>query len=233
MQYSIPSNKIYHGFLTHNWAKDEEGRNNHNRVERVHKGLKKRGLNTWFDSERMQGAIVDQMIKGIDESDLVIVFLTKKYADKVASRDPKDNCKKEFDYTSRVKGANKMIPVPMEPCMCNPRAWIGPVQMELGGMLYEASFPTDDAFEFEQNLDKLFEQIVRETGAQAPYRYRVDEDVEQRNPNYGSEEPLLSSESTETEAEKKKKEKEKNIAAIIVVALIVIVLLGGLGSSGG
>ena len=31
----------------------------------------------WFDSERMSGAIVDQMIKGIDESDLVIVFLTK------------------------------------------------------------------------------------------------------------------------------------------------------------
>ena len=164
----VPNNKKYHGFLTHNWAKDEEGRNNHARVERVHVGLKKRGLNMWFDSERMAGAIVDQMIKGIDESDLVIVFLTKKYADKVASGNPKDNCKKEFDYTSRVKGANKMIPVPMEPCMCNPGAWIGPVQMELGGMLYEASFPTDDDVKFEENIDNLFKQIVRETGASIP-----------------------------------------------------------------
>ena len=115
---SVPTNKTYHGFLTHNWAKDEEGRNNHDRVERVHKGLKKRGLNMWFDSERMQGAIVDQMIKGIDESELVIVFLTKKYSEKVASGNSKDNCKKEFDYTSRMKGASKMVPVPMEPCMC-------------------------------------------------------------------------------------------------------------------
>ena len=164
----VPNNKRYHGFLTHNWAKDEEGRNNHARVERVHVGLKKRGLNMWFDSERMSGAIVDQMIKGIDESDLVIVFLTKKYADKVASGNPKDNCKKEFDYTSRVKGANKMIPVPMEPCMSNPGAWIGPVQMELGGMLYEASFPTDDDVKFEENIDNLFKQIVRQTGASIP-----------------------------------------------------------------
>jgi hypothetical protein len=160
---SLPSNKKYHGFLTHNWQEDEEGRNNHARVERVHLGLKKRGLNMWFDSERMTGAIVDQMIKGIDESDLVIVFITKKYADKVASGNPKDNCKKEFDYTSRVKGANKMIPVPMEPCMGNPGAWVGPVQMELGGMLYEASFPTDDDVKFEENIDNLFKQIVRET----------------------------------------------------------------------
>ena len=53
-----PTNKKYHGFLTHNWAKDEQGRNNHARVERVHVGLKKRGLNMWFDSERMSGAIV-------------------------------------------------------------------------------------------------------------------------------------------------------------------------------
>ena len=38
----VPNNKKYHGFLTHNWAKDEEGRNNHARVERVHVGLKKK-----------------------------------------------------------------------------------------------------------------------------------------------------------------------------------------------
>ena len=60
-------------------VEDEEGRNNHARVERVHEGLKRRGLNMWFDSERMQDSILDQMIQGIDESDLVIVFITKKY----------------------------------------------------------------------------------------------------------------------------------------------------------
>ena len=165
---SLPSNKKYHGFLTHNWQEDEEGRNNHARVERVHLGLKKRGLNMWFDSERMTGAIVDQMIKGIDESDLVIVFITKKYCQKVASGNPKDNCRKEFMYTSQNKGATKMIPIPMEPCMMNPLSWVGVVNMELGGLLYEASFPTDDDVKFEENIDNLFKQIVRETGASIP-----------------------------------------------------------------
>ena len=119
----------------------------------------------WFDSERMQGAIVDQMIQGIDESELVIVFITKKYCAKVASKDPKDNCRKEFMYTNQTKGSTKMIPVPMEPCMMNPSSWVGAVQMELGGLLYEASFPSDDDVKFEENIDKLFTQICRETGA--------------------------------------------------------------------
>ena len=122
----------------------------------------------WFDSERMAGAIVDQMIKGIDESDLVIVFITKKYCQKVASGNPKDNCRKEFMYTSQNKGATKMIPIPMEPCMMNPLSWVGVVNMELGGLLYEASFPTDDDVKFEENIDNLFKQIVRETSASIP-----------------------------------------------------------------
>ena len=79
----IPNQFKYHGFLTHNWNEDEDGRNNHERVSRIHQGLKKKGLNMWFDSERMQGAIVDQMIQGIDDSAIVVVFLTKKYMNKM------------------------------------------------------------------------------------------------------------------------------------------------------
>ena len=37
-------------FLTHNWGK---GQDNHKRVALVNAGLKKRGLLTWFDDERM------------------------------------------------------------------------------------------------------------------------------------------------------------------------------------
>ena len=79
----IPNQFKYHGFLTHNWSEDENGRNNHERVSRIHQGLKAKGLNMWFDSERMQGAIVDQMIQGIDDSAIVVVFLTKKYMNKM------------------------------------------------------------------------------------------------------------------------------------------------------
>ena len=52
-------------------------------MSRIHQGLKAKGLNMWFDSERMQGAIVDQMIQGIDDSAIVVVFLTKKYMNKM------------------------------------------------------------------------------------------------------------------------------------------------------
>ena len=52
----------YHVFLTHDWGKDAEGRDNHKRVSKINKALKERGLITWFDEDRMEGSIVDAMI---------------------------------------------------------------------------------------------------------------------------------------------------------------------------
>lgn len=70
--------KLTDCFLTHDWGKDELGRNNHERVAKVNDHLKARGLITWFDSERMIGNIVSQMCSGIDFTQCMIVFITKK-----------------------------------------------------------------------------------------------------------------------------------------------------------
>ena len=41
----------------------------------------------------------------------------------------------------RAHAGAKMLPVVMEPGVRDPRAWTGPVGMELGGMLYKARSP--------------------------------------------------------------------------------------------
>ena len=80
-------------FLTHDWGVDGEGRNNHDRVAMINTLLKSCGFNTWFDEERMTGHIVQQMCRGIDGSQAVLVFITKRYVQKTNSEHD-DNCKK-------------------------------------------------------------------------------------------------------------------------------------------
>ena len=44
-------------FLTHDWGHDELGRDNHERVKRVHSRLRAHGVASWFDEEEMRGDI--------------------------------------------------------------------------------------------------------------------------------------------------------------------------------
>ena len=55
------------------------------------------------------------MCQGIDDSCLVIIFITKRYIDKVAGGNDQDNCKKEFNYAKQKRGAGRMLTVVMEP----------------------------------------------------------------------------------------------------------------------
>jgi hypothetical protein len=100
-------------FLTHDWGQDEMGRSNHARVSRVSSSLKERGLIAWFDSDRLSGNIVKQMCDGIDNSNCIIVFITKNYVEKVAGSNANDNCQLEFNYAFRRKSASRMIAVVM------------------------------------------------------------------------------------------------------------------------
>ena len=107
-------------FLSHDWGTDELGRNNHDRVSAVNDALKQLGYRTWFDSDRMTGDIVDTLCDGIDNTRLVLVFVTQKYVKEVQSGQDNDTKKLEFKYAMRRKGAKNMIPVIMEERMKNP-----------------------------------------------------------------------------------------------------------------
>jgi len=153
----------YMAFLTHNWGEDAHGRDNHERVVRIYECLRDRGIAAWLDEERMEGNILDQMCRGIDDSATVVVFVTQKYMSKVGGRNDADNCKLEFNYAARHK-AGSLIAVPMEPEVLDPKTWTGPVSMVLGPMLYKASFPTeekDDPDAWRAALDALESEIRR------------------------------------------------------------------------
>ena len=130
------TSKPFHAFLTHNWSKNQDGYNNHEIVSKVNRELQSYGLKTWFDEERMRGSIQKMMADGIEQSDVVVVFITQTYIDKVNEGDAKDNCNFEFGMATRRLGTKCMIPVCMEKRLQNPNSWTGIVGGCLGGNLY-------------------------------------------------------------------------------------------------
>ena len=153
-------------FLSHNWGKDESGRDNHQRVSLINKELKECGYETWFDEEKMVGNIVKQMCRGIDKTKGIIVFITQRYLEKVNSEDASDNCKLEFNYASRRKTSSKMVAVVMEKSMHDTKKWTGSVGMHLGGEMYvDMSGDLENKTYLKQQL-KLVQKQLQSKGIQ-------------------------------------------------------------------
>ena len=140
-------------FLTHTWVKDELNRDNHVRVGAVNKLLKAQGFKTWFDEDKMVGHIYQKMAEGIDDSDIILVFITKVYMEKLTKEN--DNCKDEFTYS--VSQKKKMIPIVMEPCMRDQTKWISLLGFKLGAHLYVDMSENDS----ENNIIALIESLKR------------------------------------------------------------------------
>ena len=85
-------------FLSHNWGKDESGRDNHHRVSLINKELKALGYKTWLDEEKIAGNIAEKMSLGIEQTKGVIVFITWKYHEKVNGKNAADNCMQKRIY---------------------------------------------------------------------------------------------------------------------------------------
>jgi hypothetical protein len=148
-------------FLTHDWGMDELNRDNHERVARIKDALKSTGFITWFDSERMTGDIADQMVAGINNASVIIVFVTQRYMNKVNGPDANDNCRKEFKYAVQKKSSTKMIPVVMEPRMKDVKGnWTDLIKMELGNILY-VDFSNDN--DFQSAIQQLKAEILSRT----------------------------------------------------------------------
>ena len=102
-------------FLSHNWGEDDSGRENHDRVSFINQELKNMGYKTWFDEDEMAGNIAERMSEGTEQAEAVIVFLTRKYYEKVNGKNPLDNCKREFNYAVQKKNTGKNA------CSCHGR----------------------------------------------------------------------------------------------------------------
>ena len=110
-------------FLSHNWGRDESGRNNHYRVSFINQELRKCGYKTWFDEDEMAGNIAERMSEGIENTKVVIIFLTREYYKKVNGENALDNCKREFIYAVQRRTPAKILVVVMEECMRDTGTW--------------------------------------------------------------------------------------------------------------
>lgn len=101
------------------------------------------------------------MVAGIDNAQCVVVFITKRYTEKVAGDNAEDNCQLEFNYAALRKTATRMVSVVMEERMRNTRTWGGEVAMVLGGRLYVdlCGDLSDDTY-LNKKADELYEAIT-------------------------------------------------------------------------
>eukprot|EP01035_Chromulina_nebulosa_P030486 gene30486-40509_t len=84
----------------------------------------------------MSGNITDAMAAGISNASCVLMCMTKRYAEKVASKNQSDNCKLEFNYSIQKK-IDFIIPIVMEKCMQRNADWPdGSLAMYFGTSLY-------------------------------------------------------------------------------------------------
>ena len=129
-------------------------------MKRINDAIKARGIVPWFDEERMSGETRQKMVDGIESSDVIVVFVTEAYRDKVNIDNGRDNCRFEFKHAFEQKGPELMIPVVMEPCMRNTREWKGILGASLSTHLYIdfSSAFTDDAI-FDAKVKELVSSI--------------------------------------------------------------------------
>ncbi len=204
----LPPKKQTHVFLTHTWREDEKGRNNHDRVGLVNEALKKRGLVTWFDSERMSGTVRQAMTDALNATCCVLVFITKKYEDKVNSKNEADNCYFEFNVAAHNRNlVNVRIPIVMEECMVNQERWQngGRLMAEVGHQLF-FDLSSDSEELLEKQYDKLVERVVellKERYPEVSFKNNLQpfsplpvtkksKEINERNDNSGKDSPSVS-----------------------------------------
>jgi hypothetical protein len=117
-------------FASHDWGLEGA---NHAKVAQVVDALRKRGIDVWFDETHLRGNILSSMCGGIDISDVILVFVTRNYIEKVESGNDADNVRREFMYVAE-RHATKFHAIRFDDSL--PSKWSGPVGMMLGSRLY-------------------------------------------------------------------------------------------------
>uniref|UniRef100_A0A7S3LJ25 TIR domain-containing protein n=1 Tax=Aplanochytrium stocchinoi TaxID=215587 RepID=A0A7S3LJ25_9STRA len=149
----------YDCFLSHAWG--EEQRNgkcvDHEKVAKIKRMLDERGVNTWFDGERMKTFVDRTMKQGIDDSKKFVIFITKTYMEKL-DKDQNSNCTKEFQYGLLDKGIEYVIPVVLEKDLLNQDIWTGPLRFHIAASnLMYVNMSTESVTR--QNINALVELI--------------------------------------------------------------------------
>lgn len=117
-------------FISHNWGQSPEF-SNHKRAIELALLLQKRNLKVWIDEEQLTVDAIGQMAHGIENSNKIVIIITREYIDKVKKEN--DNCKLEFMYS--INKHKKMIAVCFDDSPSQ-REWDGPVGMTFASKIY-------------------------------------------------------------------------------------------------
>ena len=139
-------------FLSHSWARDSEGRNNHERVLAVGRKLQKLGFDVVSDDGVLSGKDQNALAVAVHSAAVVLVFITRRYIDRVED-EAENNCRFEWRCASNHKKV--LYPVVMERFLQDGSQW-GPLITASCGDGKFSSF-TDDSM-----LDSCCEQIVKD-----------------------------------------------------------------------
>ena len=171
-QYSVAGGEeieeTYDCFLSHDWGRNGE---NHEVVLAINTELQKRGLKTWFDSDRLTGPVSARLSRAIDASSVIVVFVTKRYMRKV-NRSGNDFCKKEFNYAlKRKNGLSCFVPVLLEEGMRDTSTWDGTFAFSgINDMIY-VDMSSDELIQ--SNMDDLVIEIVKRKSGSRPTGRRL------------------------------------------------------------
>jgi hypothetical protein len=105
----------------------------------VNEALERAGVKAWVDEQRLDSDLNNEMSDGIDQSKLVLIFVTRAYIEKVQGygrRGPDEACKAEFEYALRRHGVKRMLAVVMDPECRDTSSWTGAVGFRLGSQIY-------------------------------------------------------------------------------------------------
>ena len=108
-------------FLSHDWGIDESGRHTHERVQRVADYLRSKGLFVYLDEGQLHNKLQVECLKteerlqfALRKSQCAILFLTKRYSDKICQSRYQNDIKTEYEIICKLKGLRYMIPVVFE-----------------------------------------------------------------------------------------------------------------------
>ena len=116
------------------FAMDIDERNNQLKIQAVNQALQGMGLKTWYyedhkyDDDRHPRK---RMEEAIDNSQCVVIFITRTYSQKVGSDSP-NICQQVFNYAADRKTSTRMVTVVLEEAMLNPKLWHGEISIVLG-----------------------------------------------------------------------------------------------------
>lgn len=152
-------------YLSHDWTGvDAEGRSLREHVECVHEYLRARGLTTSYDQVALHGNVTEGICGAIDDAETVVVLVSQGYMDKVSGKMGRlDQCKTEFEYAERTKGAEKLISAVLEPTVRDTKRWRGSVGMVLGSRPF-VDLSKGCEGEWERGAHRLYQDIIRLKG---------------------------------------------------------------------